>query len=193
MGRAGSPAWHAILDGAENLVREQGYAALNAKRLAEHIGIKRQLVYYYFCDIDDLMVQLFYRIADRELQHLRKALEAENPLRETWDVGIDTFDPTLLLEFMALSNRNAHVREAVLGYAREARSIQVSALTKALNGRPLPRVEVPLPALAFIATWTALGLQREDAIGITNGHVEVKHLIRDFLAGCETPAPSRAD
>jgi AcrR family transcriptional regulator len=189
MGPAGSQTWHAILDGAEDLVREEGYAALNAKRIAEHMGIKRQLIYYYFCDIDDLMVQLFHRIADRELQNLEAALQSDNPLRKTWDIGIDTFDPTLLLEFMALSNRNARVRKEVLDYAMTARDIQVSALTKMLKDQPLPRVEIPLPALAFIATWLAIGLQREAAIGISNGHDDVSRLIQDFMVKCENTVP----
>ena len=107
MGPAGAPTWHAILDGAELIMREEGYAALNAKRIAERTGIKRQLVYYYFSDIDDLYVQLFHRIADRALDHLKSALENKHPLRETWDVGINTFDQTLIVESMALANRNA--------------------------------------------------------------------------------------
>ena len=64
MGPAASPTWHAILDSAADILREEGYAALNARRIAERAGIKRQLVYYYFCDNDDLIIQLFDRIEE---------------------------------------------------------------------------------------------------------------------------------
>ncbi len=184
MGTAGSLAWHAILDGAENILREEGYAALNAKQIAERIGIKRQLVYYYFCDVDDLYVQLFHRIADRALDHLKTALDSPNPLSETWQIGIETFDQSLILEFMALANRSEQVRQAMVEYAEVARNLQVAALEKTLNGRGLPKVEVPFQALAVIATWLALGLQREAALGINNGHKEVQLLIQSFLSQC---------
>jgi AcrR family transcriptional regulator len=185
MGAAGAPAWHAILDGAEDILREEGYAALNAKRIAERIGIKRQLVYYYFCDVEDLCIQLFHRIADRALEQLKAALNSAHPLRETWQAGINTFDQALILEFMALANRNQHIRKAMLDYTEVARNIQISALAKVLQGRPLPRVEVPLPALAVIATWLALGVQREASLGIDNGHNEILAIIQDFVAKCE--------
>ena len=187
MGAAGSPTWHAILDGAENILREEGYAALNAKQIAEHIGIKRQLVYYYFCDMDDVFVQLFHRIADRALSHLNSALASRNPLRETWHVGINTFDQTLIFEFMALASRNKRVRKEILDYTEATRNIQVAAFAKALKGRPIPRFEVPFPALAVIATWLALGVQREAALGINNGHEEVLHLIQNLVAMCDAP------
>jgi AcrR family transcriptional regulator len=185
MGAAGTPAWHAILDGAEDLLREEGYAALNAKRIAERINIKRQLVYYYFCDVDDLCIQLFHRIADRALEHLNKALESDHPVRKTWQIGIDTFDQTLILEFMALANRNEQILKAILEYIEVTRKILVSALSKVLKDRPMPRLEVPLPALAVIATWLAFGLRHEAACGINNGHQDVMRLIEDFVTKCE--------
>lgn len=184
MGAAGSAAWHAILDGAEIILRDEGYAALNAKRIAERIGVKRQLVYYYFRDLDDLILQLFHRIADRALDQLKAALSSDNALRATWQMGIETFDQTLIMEFMALANRSEQVRLAMLSYAETARNLQVEALERTLDGKPLPRVEVPLKALAVIATWLSLGIQREAALGIENGHREVSSLIHQFLEQC---------
>jgi AcrR family transcriptional regulator len=192
MGPAGAPTWHAILDGAELIMREEGYAALNAKRIAERTGIKRQLVYYYFNDIEDLHVQLFHRIADRALDHLRAALETSHPLRETWHMGIDSFDQTLVVESMALANRNAKLRDAMNEYTRISGELQIAALRKELGGRPLPALEISLPALAAIAKWVALGIQHEIAHGIDSGHEEVLALVRDFLAACEQPSNGAA-
>jgi AcrR family transcriptional regulator len=187
MGAAGAPTWHAILDGAEDILREEGYAALNAKRIAERIGIKRQLIYYYFCDTDDLYLELFHRIADRALDHLKSMLDSSRPLRDVWDVGINTFDQTLILEFMALANHNPKVHQAMLEYAEVSRNLQVAALQKVLQGKTMPTIQIPYPALAFIATWVALGVQREAASGINNGHQEVQDLIKSFLDQCEPP------
>ena len=58
MGPAGSENWHAMLDGAEAVLREEGQAALTSRRIAEQIGVKQRLVYYYSSTMDDLIIAL---------------------------------------------------------------------------------------------------------------------------------------
>ena len=195
MGPAGSATWHAILDGAEEILREEGYAALNARKIADRVGIKRQLVYYYFRDNDALFVEMFNRLAGRELDRLKSALETDRPLRETWDAGIFTIDTMLVSEFLVLANRNPAVREAVVKYVAVARDIQIAALNKALKGRKFPQMDMPLAALAVLATGVAFVLPREAALGFTNGHQEILHVIEKFLTQTEagrTPGKQRA-
>ena len=59
MGPSGSEVWHSILDGADDILREEGHAELTSRRIAERIGVKQRLVYYYFNTMDDLVVALF--------------------------------------------------------------------------------------------------------------------------------------
>jgi AcrR family transcriptional regulator len=190
MGPQNSSAWHSILDGAEAILREEGHAMLNAKRIAERVGIKRPLVYYYFCDIDDLLVELFERISQRSLAQLRLAMESDMPLSLTWSACVDAFDQALILEFLALANRNAKVRKALLDYADVARGLQIGAISKAFSLHP-PQFDIPPVALAHIATWIGLGLQREATLGMTQGHQAVLELIGRFLeASGESPSLS---
>src|SRR5579862_4551039 len=90
MGPVGSETWHGMLDGAEIILREQGYAALTSRAIAEQIGVKQRLIYYYFQTMDELIVETFRRLSVRELERLRKALESEQPLRQIWDVCVHT-------------------------------------------------------------------------------------------------------
>src|SRR3989442_11076547 len=92
MGPPGSDNWHAMLDGAEAILRDEGHAALTSRRVAEQIGVKQRLVYYYFHTMDDLIVETFRRLSDRELNRLRAARESELPLRKIWDVCVHTTD-----------------------------------------------------------------------------------------------------
>jgi AcrR family transcriptional regulator len=46
MGPPGSDNWHAMLDGAEAILRDEGHAALTSRAVAERIGVKQRLVYY---------------------------------------------------------------------------------------------------------------------------------------------------
>lgn len=191
MGPPGTPTWHAILDGAEAILREEGYAALNARRLADRVGIKRQLVYYYFRDNDHLVVELINRAARRVLDRLERALVSDKPLRETWDAGLFTVDAALIAEIIALASRSEAAREAVFNFVAASRAIQIAALEKALKNWKSPRLDIPESALAIIAMGIALVLERDASIGFTRGHDEIKGFIQRFLAQTESKAGKR--
>jgi len=79
--------------------------ALTSRAVAERIGVKQRLVYYYFRTMDELIVETFRRLAIREKERMSKALAHDLPLREIWEVCVRTTDTRLVSEFMALANR----------------------------------------------------------------------------------------
>jgi AcrR family transcriptional regulator len=183
MGPPGSTNWHAMLDGAEDILREEGYAALTSRRIAERIGVKQRLVYYYFQTMDDLIVETFRRLSLRELERLESARSSKRPLQEIWDVCIHTSDARLISEFMALANRSAGLRAEVIRYIEESRAIQVKALTASLKRKAAGGI--PPAGLALLATSVALSLNREAQLGIRAGHREIMAAIGQFLAKTE--------
>lgn len=185
MGRPGSENWHAMLDGAERILREEGHAALTSRRVAEVIGVKQRLVYYYFRTMDDLTVELFRRLSERELARLREACAADLPVRELWDVCIHTTDARLTSEFMALANRNAELKKEVVFFIEESRRIQSDALTNLLQASPEYQA-FPPEALALLATSLALTVTREAPLGIALGHEQALALVDGFLAKLES-------
>jgi AcrR family transcriptional regulator len=185
MGPPGSANWLAMLDGAEEILREEGYGALTSRRVAEKIGVKQRLVYYYFQTMDDLTVETFRRLSVRELERLRRARASDQPLNEIWDVCVHTTDARLISEFMALANRMPALREEVIRFIEESRAIQVEALRNALLRESSPGT-LPPEALAIIATSTALSLSREAQLGIRSGHAEMMGVINGFLAKADT-------
>src|ERR1700756_1229947 len=63
-----------LLDAAEQLLLEEGYAAVTSRRVAERAGLKPQLVHYYFRTMEDLFLAVFHRRAEEglggvEVQH----------------------------------------------------------------------------------------------------------------------------
>jgi AcrR family transcriptional regulator len=52
-----------LLDAAEQLMLEEGYAAVTSRRVAEKAALKPQLVHYYFRTMDDLFLAAFRRRA----------------------------------------------------------------------------------------------------------------------------------
>lgn len=187
MGPAGSENWHAMLDGAEAILRDEGHASLTSRRVAEQIGVKQRLVYYYFHTMDDLVVETFRRLSRRELERLHKAAAAEYPLREIWEVCINTADARLVTEFMALATRIAPLAREVIDYIEASRRIEIEAIENAVRTSG-NRPGIPVPALALIATSTALALTRERDLGVDLGHAEMRDAILGVMKTLEPGA-----
>jgi AcrR family transcriptional regulator len=187
MGPAGSANWNAILDSAEDILREEGYGALTSRHIAERVGIKQRLIYYYFHTMDALIVHTFRRLAERDLQRLTRTLGAPRPLHELWHFCIHTHDARMISEFMALANRIDELRSEVIHFIEESRRIQVSALKRAMRQAAKPHALSPAAA-ALIATSLGLTLIREAELGVTTGHGEIATVVRQFLAQLE-PLP----
>ncbi len=184
MGPAGSETWHAMLDGAEAILRDEGHAELTSRRIAERIDVKQRLVYYYFHTMDDLVVELFRRMSKRELDRLRQALHSQHALRDIWDTNIGSTDARLISEFMALANRIDDLRSEVVHFIEEARTIEIEAITAALNRRSV-KSSMPAPAIAIIASSVALALSRERQLGVAAGHDAVLAVVGEFLSALE--------
>lgn len=184
MGRPGSEVWHTMLDGAEDILREEGHAELTSRRIAERVGVKQRLVYYYFHTMDDLIVALFRRLSERELKRLNEALLSRHALREIWDTNVGGTDARLISEFMALANRIDDLRSEVVHFIAEARAIEIAAIETALN-RKGTKSDIPAPALAILASSVALALSRERQLGVTSGHQEVLSMVENFFLKVE--------
>jgi AcrR family transcriptional regulator len=184
MGPAGSANWLAMLDGAEDILREEGYAALTSRAVADRIGVKQRLVYYYFATMDDLIVETFRRLSVRELERMRRMLAEPRPLHELWDVLIHTTDARLITEFTALANRSEGLRAEVIDFIEQSRAIQVEALTAALKAKGRGTQIAPV-GLVMLATSAALSLTREAELGVSAGHAEVAGAIGAFLREVE--------
>lgn len=170
-----------MLDAAEKILREEGYAALTSRRVAEYLDVKQRLVYYYFQTMDDLIRETFKRLSIRELARLRKAIASDQPLHEIWNVCLNTSDARLISEFMALANRNEGLGQEVIEFIEKSRDIQISALKKALPNGGKDNNGFSPDVIAFIGTSVALALNRESLIGVKKGHLAVNRMIKQFF------------
>jgi AcrR family transcriptional regulator len=192
MGPVSSATWSLLLDGAENILKEEGYASLTSRRIAERVGIKQQLTYYYFRTMDELMVEAFRRLSKRELARLENALSSDLPLHEFWSVCSNTSDARLISEFMALAHRSAGVKNEVVEFIERSRRMQTRAFAKSIKNlrRKSGIAALPPAAITFLTTSIALALTRESALGITTAHREIDDLVKHCLSALE-PAGSR--
>ena len=182
----------ALLDAAEQLMCEEGYAAVSARRLASKAGLKPQLVHYYFRTMDDLFVALVRRGGDRSLERLAEALASSQPLRAVWNAGNDQRMTRLSVEFLALANNRKAIRAEVKRYAEQMRLVQAAALTRQLELQGSDLGIAPLTAVVLTVAASNL-LFLESALGISLGHRETQEFIERGLQKIERrTGPSRS-
>jgi len=185
MGSIDSAMGESMLDAAEEILKEEGYAALTSRRIAEYVGIKQRLLYYYFHTMDEVVRETFRRLSKRELARLESAIASDRPLHEVWEVCVNTSDSRLVSEFVALANRSEGLREEVVHFIEESRAMQNRALKRAMSNNDAMSDYPSAEVVAFIGTSLALALNREASLGINKSHAQVKKAIEQFFNALE--------
>ena len=80
---ARAEAMEAILDGAESLLVEVGYAAITTRKLAEQAGVNHGLVHYYFGSMEEVFLQVLERCTARAPARQRELCAADVPFIES--------------------------------------------------------------------------------------------------------------
>ena len=123
-----------LLDAAERLLLEEGYAAVTSRRVAARAGLKPQLVHYYFRTMDDLFLEVFRRRAEENLARVERLIAADGSLRVLWRLNDDPRGARFNIEFVALANHRKAIRAEIARYAERFRAAQLEAVTTALRG-----------------------------------------------------------
>jgi AcrR family transcriptional regulator len=170
IGAADSKSRALLLDAAEQLVVEDGYAAVTSRRVAAKAGLKPQLVHYYFRTMDDLFVEVFRRRADENLERFERAIAVDGSLQNLWRLNADPRGAAFTIEFMALANHRKTIRAEVARYAARFRAAQVDALTAAFARHGVTEDDVPPVVALLLMTGLAQVMALEGGLGMTSGH-----------------------
>jgi AcrR family transcriptional regulator len=181
----------ALLDAAQALMLEDGYAAVTSRRVAAKAGLKPQLVHYYFRAMDDLFLALVRRGAEQNLERHARALESPQPLRALWEFSSDPAGATLTMEFSALANHRKAIRAELAAYAEQFRQLEADTLATALERGDVDTNDLPPEALAVLMTSVSRIMVLEEALGMTAGHAEMRDLVERFLARYEGSPPKQ--
>jgi AcrR family transcriptional regulator len=181
----------ALLDAAQRLMLEEGYAAVTSRRVAAEAGLKPQLVHYYFRTMDDLFLALFRRGAEMNLERLRQALASPRALRTLWAFG--STEMALAMEFTALANHRKAIRAEIAAYAERFRRQQVEALSGVLQGYGIDLEAFPPVAVIVLVNAISRVLAMERALGMSGGHAETMALVERYLARFEGAPPGRGE
>jgi AcrR family transcriptional regulator len=177
-----------IVEAAEGLIREEGYAAVSTRRVATRAGLKPSLVHYYFPTTDDLLIELSRRGAEESDRMIEDALASPEPLQALWRFFVDTSRTAMALEFMALANHRAPVRAHMAEHSEAMRKRQVEILRHVLGDRLLGPDGCPPAGLSVVLAGIGRAIVMEENLGVRSGHEEAVAFVREWLERLTAPA-----
>jgi AcrR family transcriptional regulator len=175
-----------LLDAAEKLMFEEGYAAVTSRRVAARAELKPPLVHYYFRTMDDLFLALYRRRAEQGLERQARALAAEQPLWALWDLNRDPRGTALTMEFTALANHRKAIRTEIAASAERYRTEQVRGIASVLEryGAGPEVVEPVVCSVLITAVTRVLGIE-EEMLGMSTGHADTVAFVEDLIRRLE--------
>jgi TetR/AcrR family transcriptional regulator len=182
---ARSAAEEALLDAAERLLVEVGYAGITTRRLAEEAGVNHGLVHYYFGSNEHLLVRALERFTERLIARQRELYTAGEPFVEQWRAAMrylvneDATYEKIWLELQALAWNDAGLRARLALVNAEWRAVLTEAFER--PHRELG-IEMPLEALVSLVMTFNIGLIVERLGGIDTGHAELLAWIDQWLS-----------
>jgi AcrR family transcriptional regulator len=180
-----SGARTALLDAAERLMLSEGYASVTSRRVAAEAGVNPGLVYYYFGPMDNLLIEVFRRVATRSEERHAEALASEQPLWALWDLILDHTNAALNLEFLALGNHRKALRAEMRAASVRRRHMQFDALSKVLSERGVDTERWPAEAVMLLMDGAARFMGEEDAYGVGLGHAQAIAVVERLIGQVE--------
>jgi AcrR family transcriptional regulator len=170
IGAADSKTRARLLQAAEQLLLDEGYAAVTSRRVGAKAGLKPQLVHYYFRTMDDLFLEVFRRRADENLAYFERTVAKDVSLRTLWRLNADPRGAAFMTEFVALANHRKTIRAEIARYAERSRAAQLEALTAALEADGITAEQLPPTVALLLMTGLTQVLSLERVLGVTAGH-----------------------
>jgi AcrR family transcriptional regulator len=182
-----------LLDCVEQMMRDEGYAAVTYRAVAAKAGVTAGLVQYYFPTLDELFIAAIRRRSEQNIARLAEALrtKADQPLRSLWEYSRDESTAALTTEFLALGNHRKSIQSEIAQVTERVRRLQLDALSARLGkkgvdiGRLSPRV------LLFLLTGIPKLIRLEAGVGVSTAHAEVVKAFEEYLDSVEPSARAR--
>ena len=181
-----------LVDAAERLMVEEGYASVTSRRVAAAAGLKPQLVHYYFRSMDDLFVEVFRRQAEADMTRFEQAVAGGVSLQTLWRMNNNARAAARTIEFVALANHRKAIRTEIARFAERFRVAQLDAIAKALDAAGIRETELPPFVALLLMEGLAQVLGLEQMIGVTSGHDETLDFVERLLASLPARPATRS-
>jgi TetR/AcrR family transcriptional regulator len=180
MGTAQSETRTLLLDIAEQLMRNEGYAAVTSRQLAKAANLSPQIVYYYFRTMDDLFEALFLRVAQFYSAAIEEAANAPEPLLALWKLSCDPTRAVVISELMALSNHRKGLQRLIADFGRAFHERQTEIVARTFEAGGIDTGRWPPGVIAALVENAARSFALGGNYGIP-GHEEAREFVTDRL------------
>ncbi|MCJ2180258.1 TetR/AcrR family transcriptional regulator [Novosphingobium album (ex Hu et al. 2023)] len=176
-----------LLDLAEQLMRDEGYAAITSRRLGSFAGLSPQIVYYYFKTMDELFEALLLRIFDAHYAALDEAGSADDPLLAMWLLSCDPARATITAELMALANHRKDLSSLIGKFNEKFSARQIEILDTEFAARGIEFPGWPIEAIAAVMENTARGFAFGRNYELAN-QIDAQLLITRYIESLRIPS-----
>ena len=173
----------AILDATEDLMREEGYAAVTSRRVAERAGLKSQLVHYHFGTMDELFLEAYRRNEQRHFARHVKMVKSPHPLQALWGVDTSVEGNDVVSEYISAANHRKVLSEELRRTWGRFWLLQTTMIADQLSGADNLNPEVSPEVLVFLLKAVGSTLVEESKHGFTEGHAEIRAYMTALLEG----------
>ena len=189
----------ALMDAAERLLYEVGYAGVTTRAVAEEAGVNHGLVHYYFGSMEELLTQTLARFVE-QLALALEGLYADPSLTfpEKWRLGSQFWvnEPTsrfpkILLELLAMGWNMPVLRTRLTEVHARFRTIFEHHFGQAFRDYGLDESQFPLKVIVAAVTSFQLGLIVEGLSGVEEGHRELLDWIQRWIDDLEAKRSKR--
>lgn len=181
-------ATDALLDAAEALLVEVGFAAITVRRLAERAGVNHGLVHYYFGSMEDLLLRVVERFTDGLVERQREMYAADAPFIDKWRQAMRFLDEDtesgyhkVWLELQALAWNNPGVRARLQHVHARWMEVVTPAFEAGLAELGVDRRRFPTKAVVALVVTFNQGVMLERLSGVDSGHRDLLRALDRML------------
>ncbi len=182
-----------LLDAAERLLVEVGYAGITTRKLAEEAGANLGLVHYYFGSMEELFLQVLERFTKNLIARQRAMYSAPGPYIEKWRRAMRYLDEDrpyqkIWWELQAIAWNRPEYRARVARVLDAWRDAMRAAVREAVSRYDLDDGEFSSEAWVTLIITVNEGIILERLSGVTHGHKELLTAIDRWLESKEKKA-----
>ena len=140
----------ALIDAAIATLRESGFAAASARRIAAEAGCNQALIFYHFGSVPDLLMAALEEVSARRMAAYRELLDRTGTLgelidaaRTVFEADLDSGNVTVLAEMISGSHSVPGLGERVSACLAPWRSFAETAVRDVLASSPFGSLAPP--------------------------------------------------
>jgi AcrR family transcriptional regulator len=181
---ARAEASDALLDAAEALLVEVGYAGVTTRRLAERAGVNHGLVHYYFGSMEELLLRVVERFTEQLIVRQKAMYDSPAPFIDKWHTAMRFMDEDaasgyqkVWLEMQAMGWNVPAVRERLQDVHRLWIEVVMTAFDAGLAELGVDKRHFPTEAVVSLVVTFNQGIMLERLSEVDSGHRAMLRMI----------------